>query len=333
MITVKFFLSAIVLFFSLASLSQIKAVTETGEEVLLFSNGTWKYTEAVKDNEEILTNEEIFKKPASANFLLKSKHAEVGFWVDPKKWNFEKGASNSPAEYNFSLKENNSVMAMVVSEPMGMDLMSLRKFALNNIQEVSSSFKILKEEYRMVNGLKILKIEAEATVEGINFSYINYYYSDSLSTIQFLGFTAKTLIRKNAALIEELLNGFVTTAGFNLAEKSNLQSSLSGNSNCKKIFNGKWSYTAAGKKYLDKIEKGRIVETSYTDKYISIYKMRWIDSCTYEIRLEQSDDPVSKFIKKGEPMIVEIVEISDTKMRYQLTYQNNITKGEMKKEE
>ncbi len=321
------------LFLSLSAAAQIKAVTDSGDEVLLYANGTWKYVDTIKNNDAITVNTKEFKKPADATFLLKSKFTQAGFWLNPKKWSFEKTTVNAAGEYTFSLKENATVMATVVCEPTGMDIKSLRKIALENMQKAASSFKILNEEYRTVNGLKILKIESEATVEGINFNYINYYYSDSLTTIQFLGFTAKNLIKKYSAQIEELLNGFVTEAGFDLAPSTSIQSLLIDNSNCRNLFSGKWSYTANGKKYLDKIENDRIVESCYTDKHKSIYKLRWINDCTYELRLESSSDPSSKLIKKGEPMTVEIMEINDKKMRYQLTYLQSTISGEMTKED
>ena len=53
----KFFLAAIFLFFNSFCFSQIKAVTETGDEVILFEDGTWKYADTTKtEKEEININ-------------------------------------------------------------------------------------------------------------------------------------------------------------------------------------------------------------------------------------------------------------------------------------
>ncbi|MDN3655361.1 hypothetical protein QWZ08_06985 [Ferruginibacter paludis] len=57
---------------------QTKAVTETGEQVLLAADGTWRYVEAVKNNDSITVNPTQFKKVSTANFLLKSKIVPVG---------------------------------------------------------------------------------------------------------------------------------------------------------------------------------------------------------------------------------------------------------------
>lgn len=317
------------------SRAQIKAVTETGDEVLLSANGTWKYVEEVKNNDTITLSTIKYIKPANANFLLKSKKTNAGFWLNARNWNFEK--STDPGEYSFSLKENSSLGAMVITEPMGMEINSLRKFAIENIQNVSSKFNIIKEEYRYVNGLKILMLECEAMVQGIELNYFIYYYSDAVTTIQFLGYSPKTLTAKYKAAGEELLNGLVmlpdsSNEVSDLQNSVEIQSSLIANSNCKALFKGTWSYVAGGKKYMDKIEKGKMMETNLTDDKTSEYIMNWIDSCHYELILVRSNDPMSDLLKMGAAMTVEIIEIDNEKMRYQLTYGKNRNGGEMKKE-
>jgi hypothetical protein len=318
------------------SFAQIKAVTETGDEVILHANGTWKYTEEAKNNDSITTNTASFTKPATANFLLKSKNCAVGFWVNPKKWNFEKATDNT-SEYSFSLKENNTTGAFVVTEQTGMPLNYLRKFAIENIQKAASAFKIIKEEYRYVNGLKVLLIESNATVEGVSITYVNYYYSDTASTIQFLTFAPNNIINKYKNELEVLLNGLVTigendSINKSLNNKDAVQSLLVANSNCKALFTGTWSYVANGKKFIDKFEGNKIVEYSSNYKYKSEYSMRWINNCSYELRLQRSNEPAAKLIKVGQPMTVEIIEIDTQKMRYQMKYGEGRFSGEMTKE-
>ena len=69
---------------------QQKAVTETGEEVILFEDGTWKYQN--EDDfliKEISTNSNIFQKDKESTFLLKSSKVNVGIYLNPKTWSFE----------------------------------------------------------------------------------------------------------------------------------------------------------------------------------------------------------------------------------------------------
>ncbi len=331
----KFFFLVVFSSISMFTQAQTKAVTETGDEVMLFPNGTWRYVEEVKNNDSIPLSSVQYSKPSDANFLLKSKITNFAVWLNAKNWNFEK--STDAGEYSFSLKENSSFGAMIITEPVGMDINSLRKFMLENIQKVASKFNVTKEEYRYVNGLKILTLQCEATVQGIELNYFIYYYTDASNTIQFLSFSPKALHAKHKAAGEELLNGLVLLSdtsqkGDDLQNTAKIQSSLIANSNCKALFKGTWSYVFGGKTYMDKIEQGKMIETNTADDKSSEYIMNWIDSCNYELVLVRSNDPIAEMLKMGATMKVEIVEIDDQKMRYQITYGKNRTGGEMKKE-
>ena len=56
------------------------AITDTGEEVILKSDGTWEYSDSAKMTAiTIKTNPEEFKKPENASFLLKSTVNDAGF--------------------------------------------------------------------------------------------------------------------------------------------------------------------------------------------------------------------------------------------------------------
>jgi hypothetical protein len=64
--------------------AQQKAITEIGEEVILYENGTWKYQNQENVDEfEIPTNPKNFTKNEDATFLLKSRKFDVGFLIDP----------------------------------------------------------------------------------------------------------------------------------------------------------------------------------------------------------------------------------------------------------
>jgi hypothetical protein len=59
------------LFFVNLIQAQQKAVTETGEEVILFEDGTWEYQNKDQISEkEIPTNSKKFKKDKESTFLL-----------------------------------------------------------------------------------------------------------------------------------------------------------------------------------------------------------------------------------------------------------------------
>jgi hypothetical protein len=92
--------------FSLNTFGQIKGVTETGEEVILYNNGTWKYVnDSIILKPEIKLNEKEFSKDKSSTFLVKSKILNLGVWLNPVKWSFEKGESAESREYKFQEKD------------------------------------------------------------------------------------------------------------------------------------------------------------------------------------------------------------------------------------
>ena len=68
-------ISILLLFIFIISIcnAQTKAITDTGDEVILYSDGTWKYANAEKQTiTEIKTNPNVFEKGSEASFLLKS---------------------------------------------------------------------------------------------------------------------------------------------------------------------------------------------------------------------------------------------------------------------
>ena len=81
-------------------MAQERAITSTGDEVILYQDGTWAYADAERATEdEVPTNPKPFTKAAGNTFLLKSTTFNVGFWINPTKWSFKKAASNEDAEY------------------------------------------------------------------------------------------------------------------------------------------------------------------------------------------------------------------------------------------
>lgn len=193
--------------------AQQKAITEEGDEVILFHDGTWQYTDTEpKEVKEIKTNSKKFKRSDKASFLLKSKVTDLGFWVDTKKWKFTKGGSDSDSEYELEMK-GSDLYGMIITEAVEIPLATLRELAIENGRAVAPDLRIIKEEYRTVNGLKVLMLQMNGTMQGIKFSYFGYYYSNEAGTIQYITYTAQNLLKKYRDDAEELLNGLVEVKG------------------------------------------------------------------------------------------------------------------------
>lgn len=195
--------------FLFTGFAQKLAVTETGQEVILFQDGTWEYKDGVDASEALIpVNPQMFSKGKKATFLLKSTRVNTGFWLDPKLWSFQKAINNEDAEYEFQLKEGD-LYGMIISEKMEIPLETLRDVALENARAVAPDLKIVREEYRTVNQLRVLMLQMNGTMQGIRFSYLGYYFSNSEGTVQFVTYTSQNLMDSYRSTCEDLLNGLV----------------------------------------------------------------------------------------------------------------------------
>lgn len=189
--------------------AQKKAVTEIGEEVILFNDGTWEYQNQEDFMAtEIPTNPYKFQKDEESSFLLKSNRLNIGFWLDPKRWSFKKSASNIDSEYDFEMKDED-LYGMVITEKIEVPLQTLKILATENFREVAPDMKVVKEEYRDVNGLKVLLLQMNGTMQGVKISYYGYYFSSISGTVQFVTFSSQNLMESLELESEKLLNGLV----------------------------------------------------------------------------------------------------------------------------
>lgn len=190
--------------------AQINAVTETGDQVILYDDGSWKYMEGSGAAEDFLVpiNKKKFVKDDNSTFLIKSTKLDIGAYIDPKAWSFSKGTDQDEFEFQFQLK-NEDLYGMLITERMQIPLKTLKVIALDNAKTVSPDIKVVKEEYRNVNGIKVLMMQMSGTIQGMKFFYYGYYYSDENGTLQFLTYTGETLLKEYQDDIELFLNGLV----------------------------------------------------------------------------------------------------------------------------
>lgn len=192
--------------------AQLRAVTSNGDEVILNSDGTWKYSSEVNgsadENTIIDTNKIVFNKSTTANSPVKSSRVPYTVFIDPKKWSFEKSEGDGPSEFDFTLK-NKDAYGMLISEKIEIPMKTLKMAALGNARRVSQDVHVVKEEYRKVNGKLLLYMQMDGTINEVKFSYLGYYYSTANGTIQLLTYTASNLKDEYAKDLEEFLNGFM----------------------------------------------------------------------------------------------------------------------------
>jgi hypothetical protein len=185
-------------------------VTSSGDEVTLYSNGTWRYVNKTDTQAlEIPVNKTPFQKPVSATFKVQSKLIpDVSIAINPKKWDFKKAETGAASEFSFDLKAKDAY-AMIITERITIPLLTLKDVALKNARNVSPDLEVIKSEYRMVNDKKVLFMQMEGSIEGVSLTYFCYYYSYDGGSIQFLTYTSKALANEYKPDMEDLLNGLI----------------------------------------------------------------------------------------------------------------------------
>ena len=187
----KIFFLFLIIALTVSIIGQQKAVTETGQEVILFEDGSWIYQNKKEAlNNEIPTNSRRFSKNTKSTFLLKSKKFNVGIYLDPKLWSFNTPTDNPEAEYELQLKDGD-LYGLIITEKVEIPIETLKVIALENAKAAAPNMSIVKEEFRNVNGLKVLLLHMNGTIQGIKFSYYGYYYSNSNGTVQLITYTSK----------------------------------------------------------------------------------------------------------------------------------------------
>lgn len=205
----KIILLSLIVFFPQLLLAQINAVTQTGDEVMLYKDGTWKYLNDFAETETMIPINNIeYKKTNNLTFLVKSNRFNIGLWINPKEWTFVKGTNNDAYEYEFE-KKGEDLFGMMITEKVEIPLKSLRKIALKNARSAAADARITKEEFRKINGNQVLMLQMEGTLEGVKFVYFGYYFSNSNGSVQLIVYTGENLFKEYKNDIEQFLNGFV----------------------------------------------------------------------------------------------------------------------------
>lgn len=188
--------------------AKTKAITDKGEEVILYDNGTWKSTE-IKQGYDTRLDTLVVNRKSSAGFLVKSTRNTSGVFIDPKQWSLMKKApdASSQQEYSFNLKEGDAY-AMMITEQIEMPLNSLAEIALENMKEVAPDGRISRDEIRKVNGAIVKCLQMEGSVKGIEFIFLGYYFTAENCTTQLVSYTSKSLFPKYKKDMEDLINGF-----------------------------------------------------------------------------------------------------------------------------
>jgi hypothetical protein len=100
------------------------------------------------------------------------------------------------------------VWARVIAERVEIPITRMEDVALGNAREADPNARVIRRGTRTVNGMKMMFLEIDATVEHVPVRYYGHYYSDSSGTVQIIGWTSRNLIEEHRPLIENFVSGF-----------------------------------------------------------------------------------------------------------------------------
>ena len=133
---------------TIKSYSQTNAITEFGDNIILYENGTWQYKDGNPFKAAITKNPKSYYKPLGSSFLLKSKKTNMGVWLNSKEWEFTNETNNVDSEYDFNFK-NGDLYGSAIVEETKIPLEMMSDIAIQNMIGVAPNAKnSFNKEYR-----------------------------------------------------------------------------------------------------------------------------------------------------------------------------------------
>ena len=200
----------LLLFLSLNSFAGQKAITEDGQTVILDSDQTWRFENSeANSGSNIPLNTKRFNRTAAQTFKVTGVPTTLSVYIDPGKWTFSKDKDDSNRLSFRSKNSNNSdLYGSLIAEGIEIGINELSELAFENAKNFAPDAKVLKKEYRIVNGSKILYMEVEATAKSIKFKYVGYYGANKSGSVQLVVYSGTSVINSKMPEVENFLNGF-----------------------------------------------------------------------------------------------------------------------------
>ncbi len=186
------------------------ATTEDGQGVILYTNGTWAFKSipaqskaaTIKNRKERKVNTSDADVPAT---IFRGKKGIYKIAYNGTLWK-KKKSKNGDAEIQLEYKGGNG-FAMLIFDRTPIPLDKLKQQAITNMNSVVSQVEIVSEEKKQINGYKAIQLKINSIIEEAPISYLNYYVTGDWGTIQFVSYTAATLMPDYEDDFLDLLDG------------------------------------------------------------------------------------------------------------------------------
>jgi hypothetical protein len=145
------------------------------------------------------------RAPASASHSVEVLNGAASVAMDPNKW--KEVRADGAGHRNFH-HASGEVFAAIIAERLAIPMDKLKALALVNAKQASPDMKVVEESRRTVNGVEVLTMRFEGTVNGVRFAYLGLYYGGEQGVVQVLTYTGRNLFDEYRSVMEEFLNGF-----------------------------------------------------------------------------------------------------------------------------
>lgn len=199
---VFFLLVAVIAATSAVNAQDMTATTKDGRTVTLKANGTWAFVQVPENRIPEGSN---FLKPVEATNKVVNRTGQIAVWYDSGLWTVEKLEGES-AEYQFALKSGD-VYARLITERLSVPIPLLRKTIETNALKVCEEFTAIEESKIVVNGREVFLLKARVSMQGIEYIFCWYYFSNSSGTTQLFSYTSESIFDEEREAILDLMNG------------------------------------------------------------------------------------------------------------------------------
>ena len=216
----KIVFCGVLFLFTATAQSQIMAISEKGDTVYLFNDGTWSFSPdfgkevfeelSFLDMElDIQDNPEVFMVPDKSDKEV-NFNDKIVIHYNSSDWDrTPPGLYNAEAEFAWTSK-NEDFYCITIIEEVGLGLENIVKIAIDNLNASSSDeVEIIKLQRRTVNNKELILGVFKLDIKGMDITYCGYYYSDGEFTIQHLTYTHSSIFDQKLPEMMDLLNGLV----------------------------------------------------------------------------------------------------------------------------
>lgn len=199
-LTMRLHLIPLVVMLGASSLSsavaqELRAVTEDGRKVVLFSDGKWQF-----DSRASTATRTLSESP----YQTAVKRFSLVF--NPDEWRLLPKKDDEPNRRSLQHKSL-PVHALVIADEIPARTETLKDVILYNAKSAGASTTILVDKTESLGSRQVGSIRFAAMMKGMELVFSTYYYADEDGNVQVSCFTGQSLFFKYQGECQKLLNG------------------------------------------------------------------------------------------------------------------------------